>query len=83
MSAVVYTTASGQQLQYQQQQQQQQQYQMMMPPQALTSGMPDPATIANQKTSYMHMLDEQVKQGTTVLEAQVKHQKDYDPIFIN
>ena len=39
--------------------------------------MPDPATIANQKDAYMKMLDEQVKQGTQVLEAQVKHQKEY------
>lgn len=40
-------------------------------------GMPDPATIAKQKDSYMKMLDEQIKQGTQVLEAQVKHQKEY------
>ena len=49
----------------------------MMPPQPLTAGMPDPATIAKQKDAYMKMLDEQVKQGTLVLEAQVKHQKEY------
>jgi len=49
----------------------------MMPPQPLTAGMPDPATIAKQKDAYMKMLDEQVKQGTQVLEAQVKHQKGY------
>ncbi len=49
----------------------------MMPPQPLTAGMPDPATIAKQKDAYMKMLDEQVKQGTQVLEAQVKHQKEY------
>merc|ERR1712194_487359 len=47
----------------------------MMPPQPLTMGMPDPATIAKQKDAYMKMLDEQVKQGTQVLEAQVKHQE--------
>ena len=46
-----------------------------MPPQSLTAGMPDPSTIAKQKDAYMKMLDEQVKQGTQVLEAQVKHQK--------
>ncbi len=49
----------------------------MMPPQPLTAGMPDPSTIAKQKDAYMKMLDEQVKQGTQVLEAQVKHQKEY------
>ena len=49
----------------------------LMPPHSLTAGMPDPATIAKQKDAYMKMLDEQVKQGAAVLEAQVKHQKEY------
>ena len=49
----------------------------MMPPQPLTAGMPDPATIAKQKDVYMKMLDEQVKRGTQVLDAQAKHQKEY------
>ena len=44
----------------------------MMPPQALTAGMPDPATIANQKDSYLKMLDEQIKEGSQVLEVQVR-----------
>ena len=41
------------------------------PPSQAMSGLPDPATIEKQKTSYMTMLDEQVKQGTAVLDAQV------------
>lgn len=47
------------------------------PPMPLTTGMPDPATIAKQKDAYNKMLEEQLKQGVTVLDAQVKHQKDY------
>jgi len=49
----------------------------MQPPQSLTVGMPDPSTINKQKDAYMKMLDEQVKQGASVLDAQCKHQKDY------
>lgn len=46
-------------------------------PVPLTSGMPDPVTIAKQREAYAKMLDEQLKQGVTVLEAQLKHQSDY------
>merc|ERR1711962_1794221 len=47
------------------------------PPMSLTVGMPDPNTISRQKDAYSKMLEEQLKQGITVLDAQVKHQKDY------
>jgi len=52
-------------------------YAMPPAPQPLTVGMPDPTTIMKQKDAYMKMLDEQVKQGAAVLDAQCKHQKDY------
>merc|ERR1719395_452914 len=47
------------------------------PPSSVLAGMPDPATIAKQKDGYMKTLDEQLKQGTTVLDQQMKYQKDY------
>ena len=47
------------------------------PPQPLTTGMPDPATIAKQKAAYSKMLDDQLKQGKDVLDHQVKYQKEY------
>jgi len=50
---------------------------MRMPPQSLTIGMPDPATINKQKDTYNQMMDQQLKQGMDVLQAQVKYQKDY------
>merc|ERR1719199_385710 len=48
-----------------------------VPPQPLTTGMPDPATIAKQKAAYSKMLDDQLKQGKDVLDQQVKYQKEY------
>ena len=48
-----------------------------VPPQKLTTGMPDPATIAKQKAAYAKMLDDQLKQGKDVLDQQVKYQKEY------
>merc|ERR1719217_802184 len=42
------------------------------PPQPLTTGMPDPATIAKQKAAYAKMLDDRLKQGKDVLDQQQK-----------
>merc|ERR1719316_1656409 len=47
------------------------------PPASVLASMPDPATIDKQKQGYMKMLEDQLKQGTTVLDQQVKYQKDY------
>merc|ERR1711959_25394 len=49
----------------------------MAPPASVLASMPDPPTIAKQKDGYMKMLDDQLKQGTTVLDQQMKYQKDY------
>merc|ERR1719421_2348323 len=38
------------------------------PPASVLASMPDPSTIAKQKDGYMKMLDDQLKQGTTVLD---------------
>lgn len=51
--------------------------QVPVAPVPLTTGMPDPDTIEKQKSTYNNMLDEQLKQGIAVLEAQVAHQKSY------
>merc|ERR1719456_2089029 len=40
------------------------------PPASVLASMPDPATIAKQKDGYTKMLDDQLKQGTTVLAKQ-------------
>ena len=37
--------------------------------------MPDSSTIAKQKDGYMMTLDDQLKQGTTVPDQQLKHQR--------
>merc|ERR1719316_884853 len=46
-------------------------------PQALTAGMPDPATVQKQKDGYMKMLDDQLQQSSTVLDQQMKYQTEY------
>merc|ERR1719399_2293466 len=47
------------------------------PPQPLTTGMPDPASIAKQKNAYAKMLDDQLTQGKGVLDGQLKYQREY------
>lgn len=42
-----------------------------------TATMPSPATIEKQKAAYEKLLQDQLKQGMTVLDTQVNHQKDY------
>merc|ERR1719258_111517 len=47
------------------------------PPQPLTTGMPDPKSIEKQKAAYAKMLEDQLKQGKSVLDGQLKYQKEY------
>merc|ERR1712199_19298 len=47
------------------------------PPQAVTAGMPDPATVQKQKEGYMKMLDDQLQQSSTVLDQQMKYQTNF------
>lgn len=51
--------------------------QIPQPPNPLTAGLPDPATITKQKEAYLQMLEDQLRQGVLVLDAQVKHQRSY------
>lgn len=46
-------------------------------PPCLTAGLPDPEAIERQKASYGKDLDEQLKQGSVVLNEQLKQQTDY------
>jgi len=48
-----------------------------MPPASLTAGLPDPKTIAKQKEAYLKMLEDQLRQGIMVLDAEVKVQRSY------
>ena len=43
----------------------------------LTAVMPDPTIIEKQKQAYARMLEAQLNQGVSVLDTQVKNQKDY------
>ena len=43
----------------------------------LTAVMPDPTIIEKQKQAYARMLEAQFNQGVSVLDTQVKNQKDY------
>lgn len=46
------------------------------PPASLTSGMPDPNTIQQQKDGYVASLDEQLRNGAGALNLQVKEQRE-------
>eukprot|EP00930_Biecheleria_cincta_P032867 TRINITY_DN22774_c0_g1_i1.p1 TRINITY_DN22774_c0_g1~~TRINITY_DN22774_c0_g1_i1.p1 ORF type:complete len:504 (-),score=77.66 TRINITY_DN22774_c0_g1_i1:268-1779(-) len=45
-------------------------------PPTLTEGIPDPASIEQQKANYAKALEDQLKQGTEVLEQQLKQQSE-------
>merc|ERR1719197_2471414 len=45
-------------------------------PQRLTQGIPDPASIEQQKAAYSKGLDEQLRQGAAILNQQLKQQMD-------
>merc|ERR1719284_163954 len=47
------------------------------PPQSLTAGLPDPASVERQKAGYLRTLEEQEKQSTVVLDQQRKQQLEY------
>lgn len=46
------------------------------PPQRLTTGIPDPSAIEQQKQAYSQGLDEQLRQGAAILNQQLKQQMD-------